>query len=93
MPYFAPNKYVIKTDKKGNDYHEFSNLPDLERIIEVTEAQANQVMRSQSQWIEVNKEIKQEINHENHENHEKEVKDAPQATKEVLIKKLGRPKK
>ena len=87
MPYFAPNKYVIKTDKKGKDYHEFSNLPDLERIIEVTEAQANQVMRSQSQWIEVPNEIKQEINHE------KEVKDATQATKEVLIKKLGRPKK
>ena len=90
MPYFAPNKYVIKTDKKGKDYHEFSNLPDLERIIEVTEAQANQVMRSQSQWIEVTNEIKQEINHENNE---KEVNDAPQATKEVLIKKPGRPKK
>jgi len=85
MPYFAPNKYVVKTDNKGRDYEEFTNLPDLERIIEVTEEQANQVMRKQSQWIEVTNEVKPEIKHE-------EIKEA---AKEVLtvIKKMGRPKK
>jgi len=79
MPYFAPNKYVIKSDNKGKDYEEYTNLPDLERIIEVTEEQANQVMRKQSQWIEVN-------NNEKIGNEEK---------KEVAIvkeqKKKGRP--
>jgi len=86
MPYFAPNKYVIKSDNKGKDYEEYTNLPDLERIIEVTEDQANQVMRKQSQWIEVTNEIKPEIKHE------EEIKEAP---KEMLspFKKMGRPKK
>ena len=87
MPYFAPNKYVIKTDTKGKDYQEFSNLPDMDRMIEVSEDQANQVMRKQSQWIEVQKApaiYTKEVQDE------KEVKET---TKEVLIKKLGRPKK
>ena len=53
MPHFAPNKYVIAKDKLGKDYHQFSNVPDMERVIEVSETQAEQVMRKQSQWIEV----------------------------------------
>ena len=61
MPHFAPNKYVIAKDKLGRDCHKFSNVPDMERVIEVSETQAEQVMRKQSQWIEVKleKEIKE----------------------------------
>ena len=77
MPYFAPNKYVVKSDNKGKDYEEYTNLPDLERIIEVTEEQANQVMRKQSQWIEVKHE---------------EAKEAPKEVV-IAPKKMGRPKK
>ena len=86
MPYFAPNKYIIKS-VNGKDYQEFSNLPDMDRMISVTEDQANQVMRKQPQWIEVNKApaiYAQEVRHE------EKVQEAP---KEVLVRKPGRPKK
>ena len=61
MPQFAPNKYVITKDRLGKDYTEYLNVPDMERVIEVSETQAEQVMRKQYQWIEVKheKEIKE----------------------------------
>ena len=82
MPFFAPNKYTVVD---GKDI--FSGLPNMDRVIEVNEDVAQQVLRKQSQWIEVQKApaiYTKEVQDE------KEVKEA---TKEVLIKKLGRPKK
>ncbi len=74
MPHFAPNKYVILKDENYKDYHKFSNVPDMNKVIEVSETQAEQVMRKQPQWIEVKPEVKLE----------KEIKEA---AKEVLVEK------
>lgn len=75
MPHFAPNKYVDLIGENYKHYTKYLNVPDMERVIEVSETQAEQVMRKQPQWIEVKpQEVKLE----------KEIKEA---AKEVLVEK------
>ena len=87
MPFFAPNKYTVVD---GKDI--FSGLPNMDRVIEVNEDVAQQVLRKQSQWIEVVKPVAQterKVIHEV-ENSEVEIKQAKSPQAEVL--KRGRPK-
>ncbi len=88
MPLFAPKKYVVQTDNRKRDYHEYLNEYDPSKIIEVSEEHANQVMRKQPQWMEIK--------------HEETVKEATkevliepkvESAVEKVIKKMGRPKK
>lgn len=89
MPFFAPNKYTLV-----NGVHVFSGIPDMDRVIEVKEEIAHQVLRPQSQWIEVSKPV---VQHERKVIHESEVEieveniEAKSSKTEVL--RRGRPKK